>query len=143
MFLGAMVGSASVHAFGLVHVQAPRPILLVAAAALGAMIGARFQGIRPENILRYLPACLGLVAAMVAIAAPVGILVGSLLEVGPVAGLMAFCPGSREVMVTISLALNAHPAYVAAHHLSRTLMLLALVPALSAYWARQERRAEG
>ena len=139
-FLGAMLGSAALHVPGLVHAAAPPPVLMVAGAVLGAMIGSRFAGIRPGDVARSLPACLGLIAVMAAIGVPVGIAVGNAIGVGPTAGLMAFAPGSMEVMIAVSLSLNAHPAYVAAHHLCRTLLLLAIVPALSAYWARKAPR---
>jgi membrane AbrB-like protein len=140
-FLGAMLGSAAVHAPGLVHAQAPRGVLLISGAVLGAMIGARFYGIRPRDVWRSLPACLSLIGVMAAIGIPVGLAVGTAVGVGPVAGLMAFAPGSMETMIAVSLALNAHPAYVAAHHLCRTLLLLAIVPALSAHWERRGRNA--
>jgi uncharacterized membrane protein AbrB (regulator of aidB expression) len=132
------MGSAAVHAPGLVHTRAPYGVLLVSGAVLGSMIGARFYGIKPRDIWRSLPACLGLIAVMAVIGIPIGIAVGTAVGVGPVAGLMAFSPGSMETMIAVSLALNAHPAYVAAHHLCRTLLLLAVVPALSAYWAKNE-----
>ena len=69
---------------------------------------------------------------MVAVSVPVGIVVGTLAGVGPAAGMLAFAPGSMEVMTAIALTLNAHPAYVVAHHLFRSLLLMALVPVLAA-----------
>jgi uncharacterized membrane protein AbrB (regulator of aidB expression) len=42
-----------------------------------------------------------------------------------------------EMMIAVSLALNAAPAYVAAHHLTRMLLLLTCVPILSAWWERR------
>jgi len=141
-FLGAMLGSAAVHAPGVVHATAPPEVIMVAGAVLGAMIGSRFYGIRPRDILRSLPACLALIGVMAAIGIPVGMLVGEAIGVGATAGLMAFAPGSMETMIAVALALNAHPAYVAAHHLCRTLLLLAAMPLLSAYWARRGRMGD-
>ena len=140
-FLGPMLGSTLVHAPGLVHAQAPRPLLLVAGAVLGAMIGARFQGLRPRDISRSLWACLGMILVMAAIGAPLGALVGAAVGVGPTPGLLAFAPGGMETMIAVALAVNANPAYVAAHHLCRTLLLLATVPALSAYWRRRDAKS--
>jgi membrane AbrB-like protein len=134
VFLGAFLGSAVLHATGVVAVRAPQPVLLAATAALGALIGSRFSGVRMRDLMRFLPATLAQIAVMAAISLPVGIVVGMLSGVGPAAGLLAFAPGSMEMMIAIALALNAHPAYVVAHHLSRTLMLLALVPILAARW---------
>ena len=64
------------------------------------------------------------------IAGPVGYLVRDAVGVGPLAGVMAFAPGSMEVLVAVALTLNAHPAYVAVHHLTRTMLLLAALQAL-------------
>lgn len=135
VFLGAFLGSALLHVTGVVGVRPPPQVLTLATAALGALIGSRFSGVRVRDLVRFLPASLAQVATMVAIGLPTGLVVGTLAGVGPAAGLLAFAPGSMEMMVAISLSLNAHPAYVVAHHLFRTTLLLALVPALSARWA--------
>ncbi len=139
-FLGSMVAAGALQGTGLVHITMPRDLMLVATTALGALIGARFSGLRPADLLRYLPASVALVLVMAAIAIPAGIGVGVMVGVGPTAGLLAFAPGSMEMMIAVSLTLNAAPAYVAAHHLARMLMLLAFVPFLSAQW--QKRRPD-
>jgi len=137
VFLGALLGSAVLHAAGTVTVGLPPSVFQVAAAGIGAVIGSRFAGIRVRDLVRLLPACLASLVVMALIAAPAGALIGWLIGVGPAAGLMAFAPGSMEMMVAVSLSLNAQPAYVAAHHVVRTLLLLALLPALAARWARR------
>ena len=142
VFLGAFLGSAILHATGVVGVRPPPQALMTSTAALGALIGSRFSGVRVSDLVRFLPASLAQVAAMVVISLPVGLLVGTLAGVGPAAGLLAFAPGSMEMMVAISLAINAHPAYVVSHHLCRTLLLLALVPALSSRWTPRPKTAD-
>jgi membrane AbrB-like protein len=137
-FMGAMFGSVAVHATGLVHAAPPHEVLLVAGAMLGALIGSRFVGLRFADLAREGPACLALVAVMTLIGAPIGLLVGTAVGVGALAGVMAFAPGSMEVMVAVSLAFNAHPDYVAAHHLTRTLLLIAAMPALAVLTRRRE-----
>jgi membrane AbrB-like protein len=130
-FLGAMAGSIAVHATGVVHAVPSHEVQLVAATVLGALIGSRFSGLSPGDLAREAPACLALVGAMALIGVPVGVLVGTAVGVGPLAGVMAFAPGSMEVMVAAAIALNAQPAYVAAHHLARTFVLIAAMPALA------------
>ena len=68
---------------------------------------------------------------MAAVGLSAGWLAGRLTGVGPAAGMLAFAPGSLDVMVAIALALNAHPAYVAAHHTARFLGLIAALPWLA------------
>lgn len=134
VFLGALLGSAVLHATAVVDTRLPPAVFTVAAAALGALIGSRFAGIRPRDLVALMPASLASLAAMAVVSAPVGALAGWLSGVGPAAGLMAFAPGSMEMMVAVALSLNANPAYVAAHHVARTLLLLGLLPVLSARW---------
>ena len=43
--------------------------------------------------------------------------------------LIAYAPGGVEAMAAIGLALGYDPAFVAAHHFARILILLVLVPA--------------
>jgi membrane AbrB-like protein len=141
VFLGALLGSALLHGSGLIGVRLPPIVVQVTAAGLGAVIGSRFTGIRPRDLLRLLPASFVTLLVMALIGVPVGALVGWWVGVGPVAGLMAFAPGSMEMMIAVSLSLNAQPAYVAAHHVVRTLLLLGVLPALAARWGAREARA--
>lgn len=134
IFLGALLGSAILHATAAVDTRLPPAVFTVAAAGLGAVIGSRFAGIRPRDLLALTPASLASLGTMALVSAPVGALAGWLSGVGPAAGLMAFAPGSMEMMVAVSLSLNANPAYVAAHHLARTLLLLGLLPVLGGRW---------
>jgi membrane AbrB-like protein len=137
VFLGALLGSAVMHGAGVVTVSMPPSVFQVTAAGLGAIIGSRFAGIRVHDLVRLLPASLATLVVMALIGAPTGALIGWLIGVGPAAGLMAFAPGSMEMMVAVSLSLNAQPAYVAAHHVVRTLLLLAALPAIAARWPQR------
>ncbi|WP_165842979.1 AbrB family transcriptional regulator [Phenylobacterium deserti] len=137
IFLGAMTGSALVHGTGFVAAALPPQSFQVAAAGIGAVIGSRFSGIRLSDLLRLLPPSLASLVVMAVVGAPLGAAVGWMVGVGPAAGLMAFAPGSMEMMVAVSITLNAHPAYVAAHHLSRTILLLAALP-----WLARRRQPE-
>jgi membrane AbrB-like protein len=129
-FMGSLLASILIHATGLVQARLPSEVLLVFGAALGALIGSRFAGLGFGDLVREARACLALVVVMALIGVPVGIVVGNAVGVGPLAGVMAFAPGSMEVLVAISLTLNAHPAYVAVHHLTRTMLLLAALQAI-------------
>lgn len=129
-FMGSLLASILIHATGLVHAKLSGDVLLVSGAALGAHIGSRFAGLGFADLAREARACLALVVVMALIGVPIGILVGDAVGVGALAGVMAFAPGSMEVLVAVALTLNAHPAYVAVHHLTRTILLLAALQAL-------------
>jgi hypothetical protein len=128
-FTGSLLASILIHAT-LVQTKLPSEFLLISGAALGALIGSRFGGIGFGDLAREARGCLALVAVMALISVPVGIVVGNAVGVGPLAGVMAFAPGSMEMLVAVSLTLNAHPAYVAVHHLTRTMLLLAALQVL-------------
>ncbi len=130
-FLGPMAASALVHGAGLISVSFPRPVVMVASAALGAIVGTRFSGVKPMELLRFLPTVLVALLVMTVIAMGAGWGAGLLSGVGPTAGVLGFAPGSMDVMIAISLAVGASPAYVTAHQTARLLVLLAVLPVLA------------
>jgi len=123
-FLGPMAASALLHGSGLVALSFPRPMVMVASAALGAIVGTRFSGVKPMDLLRFLPTVLVALVVMTGIALGAGWGAGVISGVGPTAGVLAFAPGSMDVMIAISLAVGASPAYVTAHQTARLLMEL-------------------
>ncbi len=74
-------------------------------------------------------------------AIPIGIAAGLLSGVGIAPGLLAYAPGSMETMIAMAVALNAHPAYVAAHHTVRLVILITTVPLMSAWAGGADRKA--
>lgn len=130
-FLGPLLGSAAIHASGLSAAAPPPAVLAVAMTGLGAVVGTRFAGVTPAALLRFLPAAGLALAAMAAVGLTCGWIAGTLAGVGGAAGMIAFAPGGMETMVLIAVALNAEPAYVAAHHLTRLLSLFAVLPWLA------------
>ena len=140
LFLGPMAAVGALHGCGLVGAAFPPWALTLISGALGATVGLRFRGVDVKDLLRFLPASLAALLAMAAIGLAAGWLAGTLSGVGPAAGMIAFAPGSMDVMIAISLALGASPAYVAAHHTVRFLGLMLGLPTL-AEWLRRGGRA--
>ncbi len=136
VFLGPMAAVALVHATGLVGVTFARPFLAAASAGLGATTGMRFRGVAPAVLLRFLPASLAALAVMAAIGLGCGYLAGVLSGVGAAPGMIAFAPGSMDVMIAVALALGANPAYVAAHHTARFLALMLGLPFIAERFKR-------
>jgi hypothetical protein len=135
-FLGCMAASGLLHVTGTVGVVTPHWLVLVTSAGLGAMVGARFRGVPAGALVRFLPIAAAALLAMAAVGLSAGWLAGRLSGVGEAAGMLAFAPGSMDVMIAIALTLGAAPAYVAAHHTARFLGLLAVLP-----WLAGRRRA--
>jgi membrane AbrB-like protein len=130
-FLGAMLGSGLVHLTGVVGVTIAKPALMVLSAGIGALVGVRFRGVSLSALARFLPVSAAALAIMAVVGLGSGWLAGRLTGVGPAAGMLAFAPGSMDVMIAIALALGANPAFVAAHHTARFLGLIALLPWLA------------
>lgn len=136
-FLGPMAASAIVHGAGWLHLAPPRPLVVVAGAGLGCLVGTRFRGVHLGRLLNFFPAAIGSFLAMGVIGGFAGWLAGTISGVGPVAGMLAFAPGAMDVLIAIALASSQSPVYVAAHHTARLLGVLATLP-----WLRPRRGAE-
>lgn len=126
--IGAMLVSTIAHLAGLAHGAIPAWLSVPCFVAMGTMIGTRFSGIRPGELVRYAGA--GLVSTAIAVLfAATGAVVAAFLTglpLGPL--LIAFAPGGVETMAAIALLVNADPAFVAAHHVMRLFMLTAMIP---------------
>ncbi|OAH45253.1 hypothetical protein AX777_07020 [Sphingobium yanoikuyae] len=130
-FLGCLVGSGIVHVLGIVSLRLPYMVVMIALIGLGGVIGSRFSGLRPKDVVALIPVSFALMATTAAIGGTTGVVVGHLLGIGALPGLLAFAPGSMEMMISIAVTLHIQPAYVAAHHITRNLLLLSAVPILS------------
>lgn len=126
--LTGIVLSAAVHLTGVVHGVAPGWMIFLGFTVTGAVLGTRIGKVEPRAALRLLWAGLAVVAMALAMALIFAVATQMLtgLPIGQV--LIAFAPGGVEAMAAIALALGYDPAYVAAHHFARIVILLALVP---------------
>lgn len=125
--------SALAHAGGWatggLHPVLNTPALII----VGALMGSRFAGVRLRDLIRYgaaglcsttLAAALALIGAVV-LAPITGITVLHLL--------VALAPGGLQTMVIIGAAIGANPAFLAAMHVARLVILSGLIP----LWVRR------
>lgn len=126
--LGGMITSALAHVTGIVHGLPPAWLIFAGFCVTGSVMGVRFTGIRPADILRLFAASAASVGAAALIsmgfAGVASVLTG--LPFGQV--WVAYSPGGVEAMAAIGLALDFDGAYVAVHHLCRIAFLMALIP---------------
>jgi hypothetical protein len=127
-FLGPMALSGALHASGLIHVTIPRSVVVVAGAGIGAIVGTRFRGVPPGRLLAFFPPAAASFLLMGVIGLLAGWIAGEISGVGPMAGMLAFAPGSMDVLIAIALSSGQSPAYVAAHHTTRLLGVMAALP---------------
>lgn len=120
---GPFFASLALHATGAVSGGLPAEVTIPAYACLGAIIGARFTGIRLAEFRAIAGASLGAfgVALVVSlgIAALVSVVTGQPLALT----LVAFAPGALDAMVVLAFALHMDPAYVALHQMLRMLLI--------------------
>ena len=127
-FLGPMALSGLLHATGWLDVTIPRAIVVAAGGGIGAIVGTRFGGVAPLRLLAFFPPAAASFLLMGVIGLAAGWAAGGISGVGPMAGMLAFAPGSMDVLIAIALSSGQSPAYVAAHHTTRLLGVMAALP---------------
>lgn len=131
--LGPMAASALLHVLGVVSVAAPHWMTLAVGACMGVTVGERLGGLTFSQFRRILILAVTVLVLMGAIGALGGVIAGHVAGVGPLAGILAFAPGSLDAIIALALAFNAQPAYVAVHHLARFVMLMLILPVVSRF----------
>lgn len=121
--LGPMAVSALVHVVGLSDFTPPREIVNAAQVVLGAVIGCRFFGAAPREILRILGLSAGATVILLTITLVFAFLVSKVAPYGVVPLLLAYSPGGLAEMSLVALALQIEVAFVAAHHIVRILLV--------------------
>ena len=132
LLLGAMAVSGIGHGADLTPGALPGWLVVVAFVCMGSMIGTRFRGLDRRGLLRATAA--GVMATLIACAvAAVGAwLAAGLVGLPPAVLLLAFAPGGVEVMAALAVQTGLEPAFVAAHHVFRLLLLGVLMPVVIA-----------
>lgn len=122
-----LVLSAALHAGGVVTAHVPAPVSIMAQVVLGAGVGARFSGYRTSEIIRdgWVAAATGVVLGLGAFAGAWAYARATGEAVAPL--LLAFMPGGAPELGVVALALNIDPAMVSTHHLSRVMVIAALI----------------
>lgn len=135
--LGGLLASATLLLTGVVEVRLPFPLVLPFVIALAAIAGSRFRpgdfSVLPRIAKPGLVA-FGLAFSISAVSAGV---VSLLLGVNFIQTLLAFAPGALDALVILAYQMNIDPAYVAAHHVVRFLLMVAAVP-LVARWLERK-----
>jgi membrane AbrB-like protein len=141
LVFGAMLASALLHGSGLVAAMIPTPVLIACFVALGAGIGARFGGVDLGMLRRFLLASLGSFAVASIVAVAFALLAATLSGEGIAKTIVAFAPGGLEAMTILAFAIGLDPAFVAAHHLARFLLIALFLPvaALMLFGAAPQR----
>lgn len=128
--LGPTLASAVMHLTGFVDIPPPRELVIVSQLILGTIVGCRFIGMPPVQIVRSLLLGVGATVAMLLITLSFAILLHNLVGQSIVEVLLAYSPGGLAEMSLVALSLNEDVAFVAVHHLARVSIILAVAPVL-------------
>ncbi|MCL8384471.1 MULTISPECIES: AbrB family transcriptional regulator [Xanthobacter] len=128
LILGALAGSAVLHATRLSTAVLPAELLIPAFVVLGGSVGVRFIGTSLATIRAYVLASLGAFLVAVAISTLFALLAAWLTgdDLGKL--VTAFAPGALEAMTALGFAMGYDPAFMSAHHLFRFAGLSVALP---------------
>ncbi|MFK7792676.1 MAG: AbrB family transcriptional regulator [Devosiaceae bacterium] len=128
LLVGSLFISAILHGSGLVVGRPPNVIAIFGFVTLGTLVGTRFVGTSWRELLSVLGVSLTSFAIGASIAVAVAA-IGSWVTGFPLLKLViAFAPGGLEAMVVLAFAMDLDPAFVAAHHLVRFLLIALATP---------------
>jgi len=128
--LGGMLVSAIGHATDWMPGSVPVELTIAAFVTMGALIGTRFRGVSMSELRRGIWAGCMVTLLACAVAAMAAGGAAYLLDLPPAMLLIAFAPGGVEIMAAMAVQIGVEPAFVAAHHVLRLLILTVLVPVL-------------
>lgn len=129
---GALAASIAVHAAGLASGVFPWPLLLIGFVGIGAIAGSRFAGTDLVTLRDTALSSLGGFVVAVGLSALCAWLVATLLQRPFGEVMLAYAPGSLDVMTTLAFALGLDTAFVAAHQFMRFIIVALSLPV----WAR-------
>ncbi|MEM6381430.1 MAG: AbrB family transcriptional regulator [Pseudomonadota bacterium] len=128
LLVGGLAASAALHGFGLINGVIPEVVTVCGFVVLGTMIGTRFLSVTWSALAGILVVSLESFAIGATIAAAMALATAAITGLEVLKLLLAFAPGGLEAMVVLAFALDLDPAFVAAHHLARFLLIALLAP---------------
>ena len=129
LLTGVVIGSLG-GLSGVTSGALPEEVTVCAFLIIGSLIGSRFRGLKYSELGADVLAGLVMTISAAIFALVGAVVVSNLLQIPLAPLLIAFAPGGLEVMIAMSVQLGLDPTFVAAHHVARLLILMALVPAM-------------
>ncbi len=126
--LGAMAAATTAKLLGWFEGSIPNPLVIFTFILVGGLIGARFQGITRAEIGR--AAVGGLIATTMTVGIVTVVAFGAsgLVDMPFAQIWLGLSPGGLESMGALGVALGLDTAFIAAHHVTRLLLLTVAIP---------------
>ncbi|MFN3170912.1 MAG: AbrB family transcriptional regulator [Hyphomicrobiales bacterium] len=128
LLVGGLFISAILHGSGLVVGRPPEWIAVTGFIILGTLIGTRFAGTHWRDLGKVLGVSLASFVLGSSIAVAMALIGSALTGFSVLKLIIAFAPGGLEAMVVLAFAMDLDPAFVAAHHLVRFLLIALAAP---------------
>lgn len=129
--LGAMAAATTAKLLGLFEGAIPDLLVIITFVLVGAMIGARFQGVTRSEIAKAAAGGLVGTAIAVTIVTIVAYAASTLVDMPFAQIWLGLSPGGLEAMGALGVALGLDTAFIAAHHVSRLLLLTIFIPVVT------------
>ncbi|MDB5539089.1 MAG: ammonia monooxygenase [Devosia sp.] len=129
--LGAMAASIAAKFAGLFEGAVPPVLLVVIFIFVGALIGSRFNGITRDEFAKAALGGLAGTALTVGIVTLVAFAVSPLVDMPFGQIWLGLSPGALEGMGALGIALGFDTAFIAAHHVTRLLLLTFAIPVVA------------
>ena len=126
--LFGMILSAAAHLAGLAKGPAPEWVVSASFVITGTALGVRLTAVSAPQLIQMSKAGLFLVVSATFVSLCFAGITHILTGLPLAQVWIAFAPGGVEAMAAIGLALGYDPAYVAIHHFTRILVLVAAIP---------------
>lgn len=126
--LGPMILSGIVHLTGITGASPPTIAVNATQLVMGTVIGCRFAGAAPRDVMKDLGLSLLAASAMLLVAIPITLAVTTLTGINIREVFLSFSPGGLPEMSILALSLDADIAYIATMHIIRIVLVIALAP---------------
>lgn len=126
--VAAMLCSALLHGFGIVHAAPPGWLVIFAQILIGSVAGARFAGLQWIELRITVLRAIIWAAFLLLSASLLATVIGGRLGIDPVTMLLALAPGGTAEMIIVTLAVGGEVALVSVCQIVRILLVLTLVP---------------
>jgi len=133
--IGGLIATAALHLGGMVEGLVPDFLTVPSMIGLGAMAGSRFRPGDLAILPRIAGAAFGALVITSVVSGMAAISVTLIFGIDFIQTLLAFAPGAQEALTILAFEMNVDPAYVAAHHVVRFLVLVLAVPVLGRWLA--------
>jgi len=126
--LGSMAAATAAKLLGLFEGAIPEPMMVITFVLIGALIGARFEGITRREIIQASVGGFIATAMTVTIVTVMAYLASTMVDMPFAQIWLGLSPGGLEAMGALGVALGLDTAFIAAHHVTRLLLLTVFIP---------------